>query len=337
MTPWTYLAGAGVFGSFLGLLAGRALPWIGWAGVVLGCLAAHLFTGERLKQPSHSLPAALITTLCWWGLSWLGFAPAVWFSAGWAAGYLGHLLLDSMTVEGAPIFWPSSAVAVLPRPERFRIEPGTLPERRLRIGLWIIGLLLIPLQAVGLRGALHRLVQTPQAAEEDFLRYAHENRRVWVEFRGFFTSSQRPVFGRWEAIHAPTANTLLLLDPSGRVHRIGNHPTDTIRPASIRAFRGEPIRIEIREIPLRHQPLGVVIKDFPPGTEAFITGWAILEEPVALHYGQEEFPSVTISDRRLEFNHTPLPELSRHRLASVEALRGYLLARIIRGQSDGKR
>ena len=157
--------------------------------------------------------------------------------------------------------------------------------------------------------------------------------RVWVEFEGFSTRSQRPVAGKWEAIHAPTANTLLLLDPDGRVHRLGNHPTDTIRPSRVRALRGEPVEFEIREIPLKHQPLGGLLKGLTEGSQAFLTGWAILEEPIALQYGQEEFPTITLTDRRLEFNHTPASELLRHHLSAVPVLRGYFLIRIVRAKS----
>ncbi len=157
--------------------------------------------------------------------------------------------------------------------------------------------------------------------------------RVWVEFEGFSNSSQRPIAGKWEAIHAPTANTLLLLDPSGRVHRLGNHPTDTIRPSRVRALRGEPVEFEIREIPLKHQSPGALLKGLAEGSQAFLTGWAILEEPIALHYSQEEYPTITLTDRRLEFNHTPASELTRHRLSLAPVLCGYFLIRIVRAKS----
>ncbi len=334
MSPWTYLTGAVVSGSFLALLTGAPLSWIGWAGAVAGALAPDILSRNRSRFFAHSLLAAAGTTLFWWSLSWEQLHWPLWFSAGWGAGYLVHLLLDSMTIPGASLFWPSSLIAVLPKPEQFRIEPGTPGERRLRTVLLITGIFLVPLQAVGLRGALHRLVQTPQAAEEDYLRHTHDNHRVWIEFQGFFNSSQRPVSGKWEAIHAPTANTLLVLDPSGKVHRIGNHPADTIRPSRVRALRGEPIHAQARELSLKHQPLKALLSDLPKGGQVYLTGWAVLEESIALNYSQEEFPTITITDRRLEFNHTPVSELDRHRLAGIPVLRGYFLIRIVRSRAD---
>lgn len=330
MSPWTYLAGAGLFGSLLGLLASQPLPWFAWVGVAVGCLAPHLLKKERHRRISHSLLAALGATLFLWSIHWEQCLWPAWFGAGWGAGYLGHLLLDCLTVQGVTLFWPSSVIAVLPKAERFRIEPGAPAERRLQVVLLLMGLLLVPLQALGLRGALHRLVQTPQSAEEDYLRCMHENRQVWVDFEGFFTSSQRPVKGKWEAIHAPTANTLLLLDPEGRVHRIGNHPTDTIRPSRVRALRGKPMEVQVREVALKHQPLGMLYHDWPAGAQGFVTGWILLEEPVALRYGQEEFPTVTLSGEKLEFNQAPISEIRRQGLQAVPVLRGYLLIRLVR-------
>ncbi len=332
MKLWTHLAGGLVFGSLLGLVGAQPLSWIGWLGVAWGSAAPHLFFRKQSLPYSHSLLAALEAALVWALLCWLKLPGVPWLALGWAAGYLGHLLLDSMTVKGASLFWPSSVIAVLPKQETLRVEPGSPAERKLLFVLLGIALLLVPLQAVGLRGVLHSLVQTPQAAEEDYLRHAHQGYRVHVRFKGFHNASQRPVEGDWEAIHAPTANTLLVLDPNGRVHRIGNHPTDTIRPSKIRALRGEPVQVETREITLRHQPLGVLLKELPPDAQVFLTGWAILEEPVALNYSQEEFPTIAISDTRLEFTHAPIAELTRQRLSGVEILRGYLLIRIVRGK-----
>lgn len=334
MSPWTYLAGAIVSGSFLALLTGAPLSWIGWVGAIAGALAPDLLSRSRSRPFMHSLPAAAGTTLFWWSFHWAQLQWPLGFSAGWGAGYLAHLLLDSMTVPGVSLFWPSSLMAVLPKPERLRIEPSAPGERRLRTVLLLMGIVLVPLQAVGLRGTLHRLIQTPQAAEEDYLRYTHDNHRVWIQFQGFFNSSQRPVSGKWEAIHAPTANTLLVLDPSGKVHRIGSHPTDTIRPSRIRALRGEPIHAQAKELSLKHQPLKALLSDLPKEGQVYLTGWAILEEPVALNYNQEEYPTIAITDRRLEFNHTPVSELSRHRLANVPVLRGYFLIRIVRSSVD---
>ena len=126
---------------------------------------------------------------------------------------------------------------------------------------------------------------------------------------------------------------MLLLDPNGRVYRLGNHPTDPIRPSRVRALQGEPVEFEIKEIPLKHQLLGSLLKEFPKDSQAFLTGWAILEEPVALHYSQEEFSTITLTDRRLEFNHTPASELARHHLSAVPVLRGYFLIRVVQSKS----
>ncbi len=335
MTIGTYLAGGLIGGSLLALGSAHPLPWLGWLGVLLGAIAPHVVNHGRAPSITHSLSAFVASSLCWYGIAWPSGARVQSFAAGWSAGYLSHLFLDAMTVRGVALFWPSPVVAVLPKPERLRIEPRTPAERRLRWLLLVIAALLVPLQATGLRSTLHRLLQTPQAAEEDYIRFTGEGYRVWVSFRGFFTASQRPASGTWEAIHAPNANTLFLLDPSGHVHQLGTHPTDTIRCSRARAIRGEPIEVTIREVILRHQPLGILLNEIPSDAQVFLTGSAYLEEPVALRYSQEEAATITLTDRRLDFHHAPITELHRQRLTTIEVLRAHLLIRTLRSPRDG--
>ena len=88
---------------------------------------------------------------------------------------------------------------------------------------------------------------------------------------------------------------------------------------------------------MRHQPLGVLLRDLPHDAQVFLTGWAILEEPVALHYSEEEFQTITLSDHKLEFIQAPVAELTRQDFLNTEVLRGRLLIRIVLSNAQAAR
>ena len=328
----TYAAGGVLLCAFLGALTNQHYSWCALGGAAFGAWLPHLCERHWLihrigsQTLTHSLLGLLV---CAFLMSPLLACHQAAFWTALLIGYASHLLLDAASDRGVLLFYPSRVRAVLPRHPLSRIPPGSPREVRLRF--WLLGLLIaaLPLNALGVRGLLHQLLPVVQFAVEDYETISGQGHRVLADFTGHFTVSQRSVSGRWEAIHAPTDTTLLLIDPSGRIYRIGNHPADTIRPLTIRSHRGEPVRVEVQEIALKHQPLGILLKSLPQDADIFLTGWAILEEPVALNYSQEEFPTITLSDRKLEFPHAPISELTRQRLLTIEVLRAHILVRSI--------
>lgn len=106
-------------------LAGRR------AGVVGG--AVRLFVGHRGLMHSGLIGIALV-----WAAS-LVPSPYRQYAVATALGYASHLMLDALTVQGIPLFWPSRRrVSFLP------LRTGGVGEMAVRLGL--IGLMV----AVGL-------------------------------------------------------------------------------------------------------------------------------------------------------------------------------------------
>ena len=50
-------------------------------------------------------------------------------SAGFVAGFLSHLILDSLTIEGVPWLFPLQAYYGLPPVSRLRVRTGSLVEQ----------------------------------------------------------------------------------------------------------------------------------------------------------------------------------------------------------------
>lgn len=90
------------------------------------------------RRLTHSLVGALVASLVIWGLTLLVGLSAGWIAggslrailkaailvwpvpAGFAVGYLSHLLLDTLTGNGVPLFLPFSTRKVVLLPKAFR-------------------------------------------------------------------------------------------------------------------------------------------------------------------------------------------------------------------------
>ena len=148
-------------------------------------------------------------------------------------GYLSHILIDALNKSGVPLFYPNLVRAVIPGNERFRISVASR-EEFIFLGILItFTTFVIPLNRVGLRGALHYLVRIPQSAVTDYLNYSAEGYQVITEFDGIFNVSQKRISGRWQAIGSPSRNSLIIKSPEGKLYSIGSNPHDNIRSLSI--------------------------------------------------------------------------------------------------------
>ncbi len=121
-----------LLGFLVGALAGATAPDLDkprqfWARLFV----KTAFGGHR--HLSHSLIGfALACTIVGFVVRGLtpvaGLAPALpWL--GFAAGYLSHLILDSLTVEGVPWFFPLETFLGLPPWGQLRIRTGSLVEQ----------------------------------------------------------------------------------------------------------------------------------------------------------------------------------------------------------------
>jgi inner membrane protein len=105
-------------------------------------LAHTAFGGHR--HLSHSLVGLLL-----FGLGFAVVARAVapplgvsatLVSIGFVAGYLSHLLLDSLTIEGVPWLFPAQVYLGFPPISRLRVKTGSVVEQYLVIPLLLGGI-----------------------------------------------------------------------------------------------------------------------------------------------------------------------------------------------------
>ena len=283
MAP-THIAFGILAASFFGLIAGLPVTPEAFAFAILGALLPDVDTTAstvgRLLYPlawylerrfghrgiTHSLVGLVIAALV--SLIFMSFVSfrAFRFQLSWSAfvaGYLSHLLADSMNKEGIPLFWPNTTyLAVLPGNEAYRIRVRSGAELVLLACLLPLTAVAVPLSQISLTGALHYLIRNPSSAVDDYQAWAGQY-LVWVELTGRHNLSQKPVQGVFEAIGIAGQNAIVIRDGAGDIYAAGNSREDQIYVHRIRAVKGIPIRTEIREVRLADQLLGDLFAYFP--------------------------------------------------------------------------
>ena len=336
MSPLTSAAGGVLLCALVGAFANQHYSWITLGCAAVGAQLPHWFERPWLTQRfgpktlTHSLLGLAIVGLL---LSPLLFTRHSSLFTVFLIGYASHLLLDAATERGVWLFYPSRARAVLPRHPLSRIVPGSPRERRLRwwlLGLWLVAL---PLNAIGLRGLLHRLIPVAQFAVEDYLTYSRQGRRVFVDFTGRFTDSQRLISGRWEVLEAFSRTSLLLEDPQGTRSVLGTHPHDTIQAFTVRARKGPPLDVRLHVVHLHAQVLGDLLPLIPPDGRTYLIGIVSIPEDVQPSFAVDQFQPIRIGHAQVELRYATLRDLQEARLDGLYVTEGEILLRTLREAS----
>ena len=251
---------------------------------------------------THSLVALLALGLV--GLPLARWRPA-WYG-GLLLGYTSHLMADSLTKTGVPLFFPHLARGVLPGAERFRFTTGSVAER-LFLGVLLL-LLLLALHlssAGGVWRVMRYLAATPAMAYRDFREAPGES---WLEFEGRWRDSHEPVAG--QALILEGKPESFLLRWQGRVVSYGEYGEILPERTRVRST-SQPIRLETLRV--TQQTLARLLTCLPDdalvsgrleSTEAFV-----LTRPVLS--GLHQYPCLRLEEQALECDWAPRPLLAR--------------------------
>ena len=319
----TYAAGGILLGAFLGALTNQHYSWFALGVAIIGSWLPHFCDRPWLHSLLGLICCAILT-------SPLFFYHQSIFWTTLLIGILAHLLIDAGSDRGVLLFYPSRVRAVIPRHPLSRVIPGSPRETLLRH--WLIGFLIIaiPLNAIGLRGILHQVLPVIQFAVEDDGIYAAQGHRVFVDFTGRFTASQRSVSGRWEVLETIDRTTLLAQDDQGHLYTLGTHPHDTIQVLRIRAGKGPLVDAHLQTIHLHEQLLGDVIPFIPSDGRTYLIGQ--VKTPVALqpHINVEQFQAVQVGHGQVELRYATVRDLQDPRLLGLYVTEGEIVLRTLK-------
>ncbi|MCM8781903.1 MAG: metal-dependent hydrolase [Candidatus Omnitrophica bacterium] len=244
-------------------------------------------------------------------------------------GYLSHILIDCLNKSGVPLFYPNLTRAVIPGNEKFRISVASR-EELIFLGILItFATFVIPLNRIGLRGALHYLVRIPQSAVTDYLNYSAEGRQVIIEFDGVFNVSQKRINGRWEAIGSTSKNSLIIKSPEGKIYSIGANPGDNIRSLSIRSHKAGKLKTQSREIYLRNQLLLDIFQYIPKEGESYLLGYIKTYDKPKPRFSVDEFNTLKVGVNRLDFLYATKQDILKQNLSHILVLEGQILIRTL--------
>jgi len=325
LSPATVAAGGILLCAFVGALSNQHYSWIALGCAALGSWLPHM--SKRPQLMTHSLLG-----LTGWAL--IASPLLLWHRAAfWTAlliGYASHLLLDAGSDSGVRLFYPARVLAVLPRHPLSRIQPGTPRERLLRrwlVGLWLVA---IPLNAMGLRGLLHQLLPVIQFAVEDYETTGAQGRRVFADFTGRFSASQRPITGRWEVLETLDRTTLLIEDSEGRRYTLGTHPHDTIQVLRVRARKGPPVDVRLQTVHLHEQLLVDLMPLIPSEGRTYLIGGVKSPERIPPHLAVEEFQTVQGGSGQITLRYATVQDLRDQHLLGLYITDGEVVLRTLR-------
>jgi|GEM_PF-361034 len=244
-------------------------------------------------------------------------------------GYLSHILIDALNKSGVPLFYPNLIRAVIPGNERFRITVASREEFIFLGILLAFTAFVIPLNRVGVRGALHYLVRTPQSAVADYLNYSAQGHQVLAEFEGVFNVSGKSINGKWEAISSTSKNSLIIKSPESKIYSVGSNPQDNIRSLSIQSHKGRKLKMQSQEIHLRNQLLSDIFQYIPNENDTYLLGYIKTYDKMTVRFSVDEFNTLKVGVNRLDFLYATRQDILRQNLSDILVIEGQVLIRTI--------
>lgn len=269
---------------------------------------------------THSLPFLLALALLLYPLWKVN--PAVCWAFLW--GYAGHLLLDTLNVNGVPLLWPWRVQFWMFASRDWRIRYGSPQEATLALFLALGGFALWPLSGDGFDTAFRRLVASPETAVVDYLKW-REEREVWAELKGFNRESQEALEGRFRVVEAVGREGILIEDELGRTLEV-SHGGQVVA-YRVRAYPGEAVTLREYRLDLSGRLLGDLLASLPrQARRVWVTGaLEAATDPPPLVSPVGTYPRVRVSGRAVEL-HAARPE-DLTPLAAVYARAGNLIVR----------
>lgn len=285
MTAGTHLAGAALTASLLrgvgvevGLVEGVALAWgsvmpdidttTSGPGKFVRPLSSFLERRFGHRTLTHSLPFLLALALLLLPLR--EASPGAYWA--FLSGYLSHLLLDTLNVNGVPLLWPWRVQFWFFASREWRIRYASPQEATLALVLALFAFVLWPVSGQGFASAFRHLVGTPEVAVLDYLEW-RDRWEVWAEVRGFNRETQEPVEGRFLVVEAIGREGVLVEDELGRTLAVSRN--GQVVAYRVRMQRGKPQALREWRVDLSGRLLGDLLQALPRGARrVWITGEA---------------------------------------------------------------
>ena len=244
--------------------------------------------------------------LCMLALSVVTLPLLAWKSACYAAvllGYMSHLIADSATKSGVPLFYPHPAVCVFPGSARYRVKTGSpLGEGVVCVVVVILLLVFMPISNMGgIWRSFRYLMATPSAAYSD---YRRANTETYLNFEGQWRHTRETVSGKALILDARPAWFWIFFN--GRVLTCGEY--GAILPDKVRVEETDrPLRIQM--IRLKGETYQEFIERIPENS--FVSGQLQADASFEIEEVAPLGSAISFTTRTYEFRFAQKEDISR--------------------------
>ena len=290
----------------LAVAAGSVLPDIDTEASIVGHVF-HRLSGFIERKFGHRTLTHSVVGVCLVALILLPvwfLAPQIYlcFLAGWGS----HAILDTMTINGARMFYPFSSVrCVFPfdvnNPGRYRTQTGSRSDMALGI-IFLAGC--VPTFFIANQGYERFVRVTQQSIEAAVRDYAELSRDHLVQMQvdAYSMLTREPLEGTFDVIGAPDPHTLVFRGTDGRLHTLGKAFNADYVAQSVVCFRSRPARTSVRTIDASNRLLAQISSLIDSAAQNYFFGTVTSIDRVSLPEHPKLFTPVTGSGSTIRFN-----------------------------------
>jgi len=238
---WGMEVGEIVF-AVLGSIAPDADMPTSVTGRVLGPVSRWLYRRVGHRTLTHSIWGIGVGVVLWVAFGSIGRALLV--------GWVSHLLVDSLNVQGVRFLWPSRVIFRFFRNPRYTLEVGRRGEYIFLVFVALALSLYWPVGRVGFKRMMHRAMKDVASAVMDY-QDTGEKRETFLRVEeGTEVATGLPVVGRFRVVAALTPNELLVEADEERLWVVGEGQEVHVYPRRCFLEVGRPQRVEVGEFDL---------------------------------------------------------------------------------------
>lgn len=220
------------------------------------------------------------------------------------AGYIGHLIVDSLTITGVKWLWPFQRAFAYPTSRRYRISTGDKKEKYYALLFLFLFLLYTPvLKAGGASRAIHKTFKNFQMAKEDYVKAA--NIETYLTFKGSYRHDRLSIVGRSLILDATEDYFIIYLD--NKVLTIGEQAL-VLGTEFICEYTNKPPKIS--EVTIVNQSIDSILVLVPANT--LISGELVSEKKFQVNatiYTANDFKIIGVTSSGIKFTYATKEEV----------------------------
>ncbi len=306
----------------LGIL-GTILPDISnpnsLVGNFLKPVSSYLFRKYGHRTITHSwLAIAFATPPCLIAYFLLDTSSALIF----LFALLMHIITDMINVKGVHFMYPEKLIFVMPNDPNYRIETGSVKEKRFAIVMAIILALSLPFGIYGYQTIIRTIAGSSSAIIEEYKTSIHSH-EIFVKVQnGINRVTQQTIHNQiFKVVAIMPKKVLLCEDDYGNRITIGQAEEAIIDTKKLSIIKGVPTITEIRQIDIKEEGWNSILEELSNPYAYAIGEIEISETP---HYIQTPgiWNGIEITGNKIYLNYADIKTVQR--VAKYNATEGII-------------